>query len=85
MITCRGVLNDLITDEECVAALRSFADLCRIGGLLVLEVRDVGPSREQANGQPRTVVQLDGSRQAGVNESTDLGAGWDPYLQKRTS
>ena len=63
VITCRGVLNDLITDEECVAALRSFADLCRTGGLLVLEVRDVGPSREQANGQPRTVVQLDGSRQ----------------------
>ena len=70
MITCRGVLNDLITDEECVAALRSFADLCRTGGLLVLEVRDVGPSRNRRTGQARTVVQLDGSRAAFTNRPT---------------
>jgi hypothetical protein len=43
--------------------LRHFNPSRDCGGLLVLEVRAMGPSREQANGQPRTIVQLDGSRQ----------------------
>jgi SAM-dependent methyltransferase len=53
-ITCRGVLNDLTTDEERDAALRSFARLLRPEGLLVLDVREAGRSRAGADGGPRT-------------------------------
>ncbi|WP_328291524.1 class I SAM-dependent methyltransferase [Kineococcus sp. NBC_00420] len=54
VVTCRGVLNDLTTDVERDAALRSFARLLRPGGLLALDVRDVERSRAGADGHPRT-------------------------------
>ncbi|HEX2087778.1 MAG TPA: class I SAM-dependent methyltransferase [Solirubrobacteraceae bacterium] len=38
--TCRGVLNDVIADEERDAALRSLAAVVRPGGALVLDVRE---------------------------------------------
>jgi len=54
VITCRGVLNDLVSDEERDTALRSFARLLRPGGLLALDVREANRSRAGADGRPRT-------------------------------
>jgi len=54
VITCRGVLNDLVSDEEREAALRSFARLLRRGGLLALDVREADRSRAGADGRART-------------------------------
>jgi len=54
VITCRGVLNDLVSDQERDAALRSFARLLRPGGLLALDVREAGRSQAGADGRPRT-------------------------------
>jgi len=54
VITCRGVLNDLVSDGERDAALRSFARLLRPGGLLALDVREADRSRAGADGRPRT-------------------------------
>ena len=53
-VTCRGVLNDLTTDDERDAALRSFARLLRPGGLLALDVREAGRSRTGVDGHSRT-------------------------------
>lgn len=39
-VLCRGVLNDLLTDAERSAALRSLAAVLRPGGVLVADVRD---------------------------------------------
>lgn len=44
-ITCRGVLNDLVADEERDAALASFARLLKPGGLLLLDVPHRGTPR----------------------------------------
>ena len=53
-VTCRGVLNDLLTDRERADAVRSFAGLTRIGGLLVLDVREAAMSQQRADGSLRT-------------------------------
>jgi SAM-dependent methyltransferase len=50
-ITCRGVLNDLVLDEERDAALESFAALLSDDGLLFLDVRETVEARRRANGQ----------------------------------
>jgi SAM-dependent methyltransferase len=52
-IMCRGVLNDLISDEERDAALGSFAALLRDDGLLFLDVRETVESRRRADGEWR--------------------------------
>lgn len=63
-ITCRGVLNDLVLDEERDSAFQSFATLLVEGGLLMLEVRETESSRQRADGQPReTRVSLEDGRQ----------------------
>ena len=49
-IACRGVLNDLIEDEERESALQSFAGLLITGGLLFLDVRDAAKSAARAHG-----------------------------------
>jgi SAM-dependent methyltransferase len=53
-VMCRGVLNDLVLDEERGAAIRSFAALCDRGGLLFLDVREAAASAPRANGRIRT-------------------------------
>ncbi|MGW7684748.1 class I SAM-dependent methyltransferase [Kribbella sp. NPDC054772] len=62
-ITCRGVLNDLVLDEERDAALRSFAGLLRYGGVLFLDVRETAESRRRADGEWRRteVAMQDGA------------------------
>ena len=59
-ITCRGVLNDLVQDDERDAALEAFGARCRAGGLLFLDLREAGASRQRADGQARQIeVTLD--------------------------
>lgn len=53
-VIARGVLNDLLTDRERGDALRAFARLTRVGGVLVLDVRDAARSRQRADGRWRT-------------------------------
>ena len=57
-ITCRGVLNDLVEDDERDAALASFAALLPPGGLLFLDIREADASRQRADGQVRQVDAL---------------------------
>ena len=52
-VMCRGVLNDLVLDEEREAAFDSFAALCDPGGLLLLDVREAAASARRADGQTR--------------------------------
>lgn len=62
-ITCRGVLNDLVSDAERDAALASFMGALRPGGLLLLDVREAEGARRRADGvERRTDARLaDGS------------------------
>lgn len=39
-VLCRGVLNDIVTDEERDRVFRSFARVLSPGGVLILDVRD---------------------------------------------
>ena len=52
-VTCRGVLNDMITDVERDAVLRSFAGVLAPGGLLLLDVREQEGSRRRADAVAR--------------------------------
>ncbi|MBM2620220.1 class I SAM-dependent methyltransferase [Actinoplanes sp. LDG1-06] len=52
-VTCRGVLNDLITDDERRAALRSLTGSLRAGGFLLLDVREREGSRRRADGSAK--------------------------------
>jgi trans-aconitate methyltransferase len=53
-VTCRGVLNDMITDTEREAAIRSLAAALRPGGALFLDVREEGAARRRADGSEHT-------------------------------
>jgi SAM-dependent methyltransferase len=55
-VTCRGVLNDMITDRERESAVASLAACLRPGGLLFLDVRERRASRLRADGGERRVV-----------------------------
>jgi len=52
-VTCRGVLNDMTTDAERDAALRSLRRALSEGGMLMLDVREPEGSRRRADGVPR--------------------------------
>jgi SAM-dependent methyltransferase len=52
-VVCRGVLNDMTTEDERDAVLRSFAGSLQEGGLVLLDVREEDKSRERATGTPR--------------------------------
>jgi SAM-dependent methyltransferase len=59
-ITCRGVLNDLVHDDERDAALETFRARCRPDGLLFLDLREARASQQRADGQARHLeVTLD--------------------------
>jgi hypothetical protein len=64
-VTCRGVLNDMTTDEERESAIASLAACLRPGGLLFLDVREADASRLRADGGTRRVV-------ADLGNSTEL-------------
>ncbi|MDG6110373.1 class I SAM-dependent methyltransferase [Dactylosporangium aurantiacum] len=52
-VTCRGVLNDMTTDEERESAIGSLTACLRPGGLLFLDVREAEASRLRADGGER--------------------------------
>jgi SAM-dependent methyltransferase len=64
-VTCRGVLNDMITDQERLSAVRSLVRGLAPGGLLFLDVREEQGSRERADGAP-------GSRQVALGAGVEL-------------
>ncbi|MFI5933576.1 class I SAM-dependent methyltransferase [Actinoplanes sp. NPDC051494] len=53
-VTCRGVLNDLLTDADRAAALATLTGSLRPGGRLFLDVREAGAARARADGTPRS-------------------------------
>ncbi|WP_306213867.1 class I SAM-dependent methyltransferase [Actinoplanes sp. RD1] len=53
-VTCRGVLNDMITDAERAAAVGALAAALRPGGALFLDVREEGAARRRADGTEHT-------------------------------
>jgi SAM-dependent methyltransferase len=55
-VTCRGVLNDMTTDEERESVIASLAACLRPGGWLFLDVREVEASRLRADGRERSRV-----------------------------
>ena len=55
-VTCRGVLNDMITDKERESAVTALAACLRPGGLLFLDIREAEASRLRADGCGRRVV-----------------------------
>jgi SAM-dependent methyltransferase len=71
-VTCRGVLNDMITDRERVSAVRSLVRSLAPGGLLFLDVREDRGSRQRADGAART-------------RRVDLGGGAALTFTARTS
>lgn len=60
-ILCRGVLNDLTEDAECLWAISSFAGALRQGGLLLFDVRDWQATSARKAREPvtRKIVQTD--------------------------
>lgn len=52
-ITCRGVLNDLVTNEERVSALAAFAEALVPNGMLIIDVREAKHSEARADGRTR--------------------------------
>ena len=71
-VIARGVLNDLLTDDERSNALDAFARLTRSGGVLVLDVREAATSQPRADGLWRTadVDLADGSQLRFVSRPT---------------
>lgn len=53
VVTCRGVLNDLVTDEERDSALSAFAKALVPGGMVIIDVRAAGESKKRADGRTR--------------------------------
>ncbi|WP_433788744.1 class I SAM-dependent methyltransferase [Actinoplanes sp. CA-252034] len=71
-VTCRGVLNDMISDRERAAAVRSLAGCLNPGGLLFLDVREERASQSRADGAThRRQVDLgDGARLTFTSRTT---------------
>ncbi|MEU8228392.1 class I SAM-dependent methyltransferase [Actinoplanes sp. NPDC048967] len=61
-VTCRGVLNDMVTDADREAAITSLTASLRPGGLLFLDVREEEASRLRADGASRSAVARLGGR-----------------------
>jgi SAM-dependent methyltransferase len=51
-ILCRGVLNDIIDDEQCGAVFAAFAHALQPGGVLILDVREWAASAERKRREP---------------------------------
>jgi SAM-dependent methyltransferase len=70
-VTCRGVLNDMTTDNERDSAVTALTTCLRPGGLLVLDVREERASRLRAGGVTRRVaVNLDDHAKLGFSART---------------
>lgn len=63
-VLCRGVLNDLVSDDARELAFEAFANWLRPGGVLLLDVREIEHSRERyKNGRDfrRTATRVEDS------------------------
>jgi SAM-dependent methyltransferase len=60
-VLCRGVLNDLIDEQERQSAIRAFSAALRSGGILILDVRDWDRSVARKQREPvfSKVVRVD--------------------------
>ena len=70
-VTCRGVLNDLIEDQERDDAVRQLATLLVTDGTLFLDIREATAARRRADGRPQT-------RRATLDDGTILDFTWRP-------
>jgi SAM-dependent methyltransferase len=61
-VTCRGVLNDMTTDDERESAIASLIACLKPGGMIFLDVREQRASRLRADGDTRRVVADLGDR-----------------------
>ncbi|WP_180936524.1 class I SAM-dependent methyltransferase [Nocardioides ungokensis] len=73
-VMSRGVLNDLVLDEERDAAFGAFAALCDRGGLLFLDVREAAASALRADGRTRRITASLGDGKSLVFTSVGGGA-----------
>lgn len=78
-VTCRGVLNDMVTDGERTSAVASLAAHLRPGGQLFLDVRERDASQERIDGAVRTkqVTLPDGAQLTFTARTT-----WDGGLMR---
>ena len=62
-VLCRGVLNDLVEDHDRVQVFHSFAAFLRLGGALILDVRDWEKTVKTKSAKPvfRKTIDFDGS------------------------
>jgi SAM-dependent methyltransferase len=74
-VTCRGVLNDMITDDDREAAIASLTACLRPGGLLFLDVREAAASRLRAGGASRCVTADLGHRELRFSSRTRWAGG----------
>jgi SAM-dependent methyltransferase len=58
-ILCRGVLNDLLTDNDRQEVARQFAKLLAPGGVLLLDVRDWLRTVDRYRARPRATQAID--------------------------
>jgi SAM-dependent methyltransferase len=58
-ILCRGVLNDLLTDNDRQQVARQFAELLAPGGVLLLDVRDWLRTIDRYRARPRATQAID--------------------------
>jgi SAM-dependent methyltransferase len=58
-ILCRGVLNDLLTDNNREQAIRQFAGLLAPGGILLVDVRDWLRTVDRYRARPRAIQTID--------------------------
>lgn len=75
-VTCRGVLNDMTTEQERSSAMTSLAQSLLPGGLLFLDVREERGSWQRADGTRRSrTVDLAPGRQLTFSSATTWDAG----------
>jgi SAM-dependent methyltransferase len=76
LVMCRGVLNDLVGDDERFHALQSLAGQLKPGGTLLLDVRERESARRRAGGEPlRRIVLLPENRTLTYTSATSWSNG----------
>lgn len=58
-ILCRGVLNDLVEEHDRMQVFRSFAGVLRLGGALILDVRDWEKTVQKKSAEPVFLKRVD--------------------------
>lgn len=77
IVTCRGVLNDMVTDEDRVGAVERLAAHVAPGGFLIVDVREREATRVRAGSVSTSAGQLPDGRDFAFTSSTRWA---DPLL-----